>query len=201
MCNPMMAGMAVSAAAEYKKTDEANKNNKRMLEARGQAFKENMVRQNDYSEEASNNFVKSIKGQSFDNFSDVSNQLNDSRLNAFNSSMIEQPSDDYTFANAPKNVILSQNKEILDNTNEGIRDNQGLAKLGSYGDAMNTLALGRSGYNRAFGNLADKAKRDASLLPLDMQNAEYNAYKQPSPWLSLAGGAGKVGAMYGASKQ
>lgn len=202
MCDPVTAavvigvGMAASGAAAYKTTRENNKNMKRQQNAKNQAFRESMERQSGYADEAEGAFNTSIEGRGADAFNLGLEDASQKRLQAFDDGRLEAPSD-YSTSNAPKNVQLYQNKIFGEAEDKSVRDSTNLANLNAFNDTLFNKGLERNDYARAFGNLSDKAQRDAGLTQLDMNSAAFNAYKPLSPFWSILGGAGNMASMGG----
>ena len=209
MCDPVTAGLvimgvgaAASGAAAYKQTRHNNKNMKRAQEAKNQAFKESMERQRGYADEAGKAFDTSIQDRGADSFTAGLEDAAGNRMQAFDAGRLEAPTD-YATGDAPKNVQLYQNKVFGEAEDKSVRDNTNLANLNAFQDTLFNKGIQRNDYARAFGNLSDKAQRDANLLNLDMNSAAFNSQKNLSPFWSILGGAGQMastggGAMAGA---
>ncbi len=202
MCDPVTAaivigvGAAASGAAAYKQTRHNNKNMKRAQNAKNAAFQANMERQRGYADEAGKAFDTSIEDRGSDSFKLGLEDASQNRLQAFNEGRLEAPSD-YSFGSTPKNVILAQEKAFGEAEDKSVRDNTNLAKLSAFDDTFFNKGLGRNEYARNFGNLSDKAQRDAGLLGLDMNSAAFNSQKNLSPFWSILGGAGNMASMGG----
>lgn len=209
MCDPVTAGLvimgvgaAASGVAAYKQTKHNNKNMKREQDAKNQAFKESMERQRGYADEAGKAFNTSIQDRGADSFQARLEDASQNRMNAFNAGRLEAPID-YAIGDAPKNVQLYQNKIFGEAEDKSVRDNTNLANLNAFQDTLFNKGIQRNDYARAFGNLSDKAQRDANLLNLDMNSAAFNSQKNLSPFWPILGGAGQMastagGAMAGA---
>lgn len=202
MCDPVTAavviatGMAASGAAAYKQTRHNNKNMKRAQNAKNAVFQANMERQRGYADEAGKAFDTSIEDRGSDSFKLGLEDASQNRLQAFNEGRLEAPSD-YSFGSTPKNVILAQDKAFGEAEDKSVRNNTGLAELSAFDDTFFNKGLGRNEYARNFGNLSDKAQRDAGLLGLDMNSAAFNSQKNLSPFWSILGGAGNMASMGG----
>lgn len=200
MCDPVTAAsLAVSAAGSYMQSREAVKNQNRMQAAKNAAFQEGMIRQRQYADEAGAAFGGAVKKQGAEGLKDTMEQSVAKRLQAFNDNRLGNQSD-YSVAtpNAPKNVVLDQERAFGEAKDTADRDNTALARLGGYGGALFDTALDRNEYARAFGNLSDKATRDSNLIGLDIQSAANNAYKPPSLFPTLLKAGGSAAAMYSA---
>lgn len=201
MCDPVTAaivigvGAAASGAAAYKQTRHNNKNMKRAQNAKNQAFKESMERQSGYADEAGGAFGTSVEDRGADSFKTGIEDSSQSRLDTFNAGKLETP--DYSFGATPKNVMLAQEKVFGEAEEKNARDSGNLANLSAFNDTLFNKNLGRNEYARAFGNLSDKAQRDANLTQMDMNTAAFNSQKNLSPFWSILGGAGNMASMGG----
>lgn len=202
MCDPVTAavvigvGMAASGAAAYKQTRHNNKNMKRAQNAKNAAFQANMERQRGYADEAGQAFEGSVEDRGSDSFQLGLDDASANRMQAFDSDRLEAPTD-YSFGATPKNVILAQEKAFGEAEDKSVRNNTGLAKLSAFDDTLFNKGINRNEYARNFGNLSDKAQRDAGLLGLDMNSAAFNSQKNLSPFWSILGGAGNMASMGG----
>lgn len=200
MCDPATAiSLAVSAAGSYLETQEQNKNIARQQNAKNAAYAQNMQRQRQYADETTGEFKKSLENQGAEGLNQNIDDASAKRLQAFNDNRLSNA--DYSVAtnNAPKNVVLNQQKTLGEAENNANRDNTNLARLGGYGDGLFNSGLQRNEFARAFGNFSDQASRDARLLPLDMSAAANNAYKAPSLFPTLLKAGGAAGASYAAA--
>jgi len=203
MCDPVSAaivigGMATSAIATNNQTKSANRNLQARQTAKENAYRAGMERQQGYADEAGQAFKGSIQEQGGDGFADELAAGTDRRLQAFNET--KQGTPDYAVASsAPKNVALAREQAFGDASDKTDRDNSGLAALEGYGDALFNTGLARNEYARAFGNLSDKAQRDANLIGMDISAADRNAYKGPNAAVGMMGTLGKLAASYGAA--
>ncbi len=203
MCDPVsatvaVAGLAASAVAKNNATNQQNRNMQSMQTAKENAYTAGIKRQQGYTEEAGNDFRPVIEDQGATAFNDKLAENTQNRVQAFSDNTLARP--DYVMSdNAPSNVTLYADKAFADAGAKTTRDQVGSAVLGGYGDAAFNQGLVRNNFSRAFGNLTDKAGRDAGLIGLDMQSAAKKAFKAPSAWVGFMGDAGQAATMYGAA--
>jgi hypothetical protein len=202
MCDPLTitaVSMAASGAGTYLQSREQNKNMKRMQNAKNQAYQEGIDRQNEYAAQTTQAFNENLQNQGADSFTDQLADNSTKRLQAFRDNTVNE-SDDYSFlTSTPKNVKLYADKTLGEAASETDRDNTNLALLSGYGDTQFGQNLSGNQFRRAFGNVADKAGRDARLVNLDMSAASNNAYKAPGIFPMLLKTAGQAGSMYGSA--
>lgn len=200
MCDPVTAaGLALSAGGTFLQQREANKNAKRVANAKNQVYEQNMIRQQQYADEAGAAFNHSTNQQGREEF-DQQKKVEADRIKQAFEGRRTQP--DYNLGNqssAPKNVVLARKRASDEAKAETDRDVDNLSQLSGYGGALFNSGLDRSEFARLFGNIQDEASRDSRLLGLDLQAAANNAQKAPSlfPTLLKAGGQALTG--FGAS--
>ena len=206
MCDPssiamalMVAGTAASGASTYNQSKSANRNLKHVYSEKNKAFSESMDRQQGYADEASGQFSSNVQDQSAAGFNDKLTDAIDNRSQAFNNNMSVVPGDYVTPNSAPNNVKLAMEQAFGKADAATNNSNDALARLSGYGDAQIGANLDRSRFGRAFGNLSDKAGRDARLTGLDINQIGNNAFKPPSTSLSIAKQAGQFANQIGAS--
>lgn len=204
MCDPataiMVAGMAASAGGSYMQSRNQNKNMKMQQAAKNDAFRSGMDRQEGYANEAGQAFGRNITAQGKSAFDEQLDQAFGRRSQAFDNARAN--AGDYsipTLASAPKNVVIAQDRAFGAAADRSKQQSDALAKLTGYTDASFNQGLGRNEYNRAFGNLADKAGRDSRLIGIDMNAAANNAYKGPGILPMALKTAGSAASMYGAA--
>lgn len=202
MCDPVTAtALALSAGGTYLESREADKNAKRVQNAKNDAFTAEMIRQDQYADEAGAAFNHSVQKQGKENF-DQQKEIESQRLKQAFAERRTQP--DYNVGltrNAPKNVVMAREKASGDAAVKTDRDVGNLANLYGYGGAMFNQDLDRSEFGRLFGNVRDKALGQTNLFPLRLNAAATNAQKAPSmipKMMKLAGTALSLGSAAGA---
>ena len=200
MCDPMTAtAVALSAGGSFLEAREANKNQKRITNAKNNVYQQNMRRQEEYAAESTRAFNENLEKQGREGFDDQAGEEKERFTQAFGS---RRTNPDYTVgtvASAPRNVILSRQRESDEATAETDRDVDALSSLQGFTGAGFNQGLSRNEFARAFGNLSDKAIRDSNLLGLDLQQAANNANRAPSLFPTLLKAAGSGLGMYGAA--
>lgn len=200
MCDPVTAtALALSAGGTYLETREANKNAKRVQQAKNATFERNMIEQQKFADEAGAAFNHNIDKQGRDQFDEQQQQSQDQFKKAF-ADVRTQP--DYNTAlppSAAKNVVIArkQAKSKADETTN--RDLEGLSGLQGYGGALFNQGLDRNEFGRLFGNINDEALAKNRLLPIELQAAANNAQKGPSLFPTLLKAGGMALGMYGAA--
>lgn len=191
MCDPVSAtALVLSAAGTAMESSEANKNEKRMQNARNNAFATGMTRQRQYADEAGQSFNQAVEGQGREAFDTQSNKEKTRMKEAFNTVRADDPNYAAVPSSTPQNVIIAAQNANAKADEKTNRDLEGLSTLNSYGGAAFNQDMGRSSFARLFGNLQDKASRDSNLIPLEMSAAGNNARRSPSlfPQLLKYGG-------------
>lgn len=202
MCDPVsatVASLALSAGGTYLETREANKNAKRVQEAKNATFERNMIEQRKFADEAGAAFNHNIDKQGRENFDEQQQQSQDQFKQAFGD-IRTQP--DYNVAlpsSAAKNVVIAR-KQAADKANETTnRDLEGLSGLQGYGGALFNQGLDRNEFGRLFGNISDEALSKNRLLPIELQSAANNASKAPSLFPTLLKAGGQALGLYSAA--
>ncbi|TXH16743.1 MAG: hypothetical protein E6R03_04975 [Hyphomicrobiaceae bacterium] len=191
--------MALSAAGTFLETREANKNAKRVQNARNAAYQESMNRQARFADESGAAFNHNITRQGREAFDEEAAAEGDRLKQAFGN---VQTQPDYNnmgmLASTPGNVVAA-NKEAVNKADmKTNRDLEGLSKLTGYGGAMFNQDLSRNDFARLFGNIQDKAAGQMRLMPLEIEAAGNNASKSPSLFPTLLRGVGAAMGVYGA---
>lgn len=203
MCDPVSAGILLAGAlgstwATNNQTKAQNRNMQAMQTAKENAFRDGIARQDSYAGDAQKAFAPVVSSQGSDGFNTAVTNGTANRMQAFTDSRL--PNDDYTFlGSTPSNVVAAKEQAFTDTNNKADVNNAALARLSGYGDANFNVGLDRNNYARAFGNIADKAQRDASLIGLDMNQANNRAFKAPNQGLAMAKTASNAAMMYGAA--
>jgi hypothetical protein len=198
MCDPVSAGLVLSVGGSFLESREAEKNAKRVQNAKNNAYEANMIRQRQYADETGAAFGENINKQGRENFDDQKEAEADRVEQAFNSIRTTPTADTGLVASTPKNVVIARERANAEAGAETDRDVGNLANLTGYQGAMFNQGLDRNEFARLFGNVRDKASRDANLLGLDMQAAANNAQKGPSLFPTLMKTAGQGMSMFGA---
>ena len=173
MCDPVTAtGIALSAGGSLLQSREQNKNAKRAMNAKNQAYSESMNRQSQFQDEA---------GQ------------------AFNAIRTTPDYNQGAVSSTPKNVVIARQRASDEAGAETDRDVGSFATLNGYRGAQFNQGLDSNRFARAFGNIQDSASRDARLLPMEMSAAENNSQKAPGILPVLMSAAGKGLNLYGAA--
>lgn len=182
-------------------TTEANKNEKRAMNAKNNAFATGMARQRQYADEAGTAFKDTTQTQGREAFDQQAVKEDTRMKEAFNRVRTDDPNYAAVPQSTPQNVITAVNSANAEADEKTDRDLNNMSSLNSYGGALFNQGLDQTKFARLFGNTQDKASRDMSLVPLDMQAAGNNAQKGQSlfPQLLKYGGmgmslAGTVGA-------
>ncbi len=196
-----LTAMALAAGGQYMQTREANQNANRMTEAKNAAYQTDMNRQAQYADEASAAFNHNIQNQGRESFDQQAAKTADATKQAF--TRVQTPEMDYNdmgaLASTPNNVIQAMKDKTAEADAKTTRDLNNNAALQGYGGALFDQNLNRNDFARMFGNMQDKASRDAALIPLDLSAAANNANKAPSLFPTLLKGAGMALGMYGAA--
>jgi hypothetical protein len=198
MCDPVSAGLALSAGGTFLETREANKNAKRVQNAKNNAYEENMIRQQQYADEAGAQLKTSTEQQGREEFDKQKDVEADKFIKAFGDNRTQADTSVGLRSSTPKNVVLARQRASDEATAETDRDVGNLAGLKGYGGALFDSGLDRNKFSRAFGNIQDTAGRDMNLLSLDLQQAANNANKAPSLFPQLLKAGGTALGMYGA---
>lgn len=201
MCDPVTAGaLLLSAGGTYLESREAAKNQDRITDARNNEFQRQMIKQRQYADESGAAFNHSINNQGREAFDEAAAAEGEKLKQAFGN-LQTQP--DYNnmgmLASTPGNVVAA-NKEAVNKADQKTsRDLEGMSKLTGYGGAMFKQDTSRNDFARLFGNMQDRASREAGLIPLEVSAAGNNASKSPSLFPTLMKGAGMAMGMYGAA--
>lgn len=207
MCEPstiaagvlLVAGATTAAVASHNQAKAAQRNAQAQADARENAFRAGLKRQDQYAQENAAAFKNSTENQGAQSFEDALAENTANRLQAFRDSKAPG-GDDYTFlSSTPGNVAAFKEQAFKEADDKVSRDNANLAQLSGYNDAGLQQDLGRNAYVRGFGNLQDKAQRDAALINMDINQAGNRAFKGPNQAVGLAGQIGKGAMMIGGS--
>lgn len=199
MCDPVSIGLAVSAAGAGLSARESNKNQKRITNARNDAFQANRERQNGFIDESQQAFNTNVEKQGAENFQEQQGVQEERFKEAFGA---VQNQGDYTAGNkssAPKNLIIAQNDAKEEAAATTQRDVDGLSKLFGYSGAGFNQGLDRNEFSRAFGNISNEATADNNLLGIELEAASNNANKAPSLFPQLLQLGGQASSLFGAS--
>jgi len=191
MCDPVTAtALALSAGGSYLQQREADKNAKRVQDAKNNAFEAEQIRQRAFQDEVGAAFGENVNKQGRENFDEQKQVEEDRFKQAFAERRVQPDYNTGLRTNAPKNVVLARQAESDKASAETDRDVGNLAGLQGYGNALFNQGLDQSQFARLFGNVQDKAYGQTRLLPLRMQSAANNARKSPSlfPTLLKTGG-------------
>jgi hypothetical protein len=200
MCDPITAtGIALSAGGGFLQAREADKNARRVTNARNDAFAEGMYRQRQFQDESGQAFNDNVDAQSRENFDEEQDKEVERFKQAFGGVRTQPDYNTGLRPSAPKNVVIARERESNKASDETNRDVDNLALLNSYGGASFNQGLDRSQFARLFGNIQDKASRDSRLLPLEIEAAGNNAQKGPSLFPALLKTAGQGLSIYGAA--
>ena len=200
MCDPVSAtALALSAGGTFLQSREANKNAKRVQNAKNATLEAQMMKQRQFADQGGVAFRDNANNQSSGSFEDQKNKTIEQTKQAFNDIRV-QP--DYSMtgslASTPKNVVIARQNANNDAAAITNRDLEGSANLAGYGGALFNQDLGRSEFARLFGNIQDRAGGQARLMPLEIQAAGNNASKNPSLLPVLMKTAGMAMGMVGA---
>jgi hypothetical protein len=200
MCDPVTAvGLALSAGGTYLQSREAAKNEQRVMNAKNQAFTDNMARNTQFAADAGSIQANNTQKQGREEF-DQQRQLEAEKIERAFNDVRTQP--DYNMgltANAPKNVVLARQKESEDAAAKTDRDVGNQAALSGYGGALFNSGLSQTDFARLFGGIQDKAGANTRLLPIEMSAAANNASKSPSLFPTLMKAAGTGLSLYGSA--
>lgn len=190
MCDPLTIGLALSAGGTLLETREANKNMARMQNAKNQAFAENMTRQRKYADESTQAFKTSTEEQGREDFDIKKEQEAKNIEDVFSGIRVQPEYNKNLVPSTPKNVVIAREKAGAEEAAKTDRNVKAGANLQGYGGALFGQDMARSDFARTFGNMQDKAYRDVSLMPLDIQSAQNNAYRAPGAFPQLMKMAG-----------
>ena len=200
MCDPVTAtGLALSAGGTFLQSREANNNVKRGNQARQDAYEAHQIRQRQYQDEAGAAFNTNIQNQGADSFQDAKANEADRIKQAFTN--IRSTPDHIVGipTSAPKNVVLSREREGAEVDAETDRNVNAFANLNGYRGAQFNNGLSQNAFGRAFGNIQDAAGRDSSLLGADINQAYNNSQRSPSAFPSLLKSGGQALSLYGSA--
>lgn len=200
MCDPVsLTALALSAGGTFLESREQQKNAKRAMNAKNDAFQQHTDRQNQFADETGQAFGDNTRQQGREAFDEKKEEDIVARKQAFGNI---RTTPDYNMGaptSAPKNVVLSRQAASDEASAETDRDVDASSRLSGYGGSLFDQDLDRNKFVRLFGGIQDKAGRDTKMLPLDMQAAATNSQKGQSmlPQLMKLAGAGM--GMYGAA--
>ena len=193
-----MAGLMGSGWATHNQSKSANRNLKAVQNAKEDAYRRGIERQDGYAAEAGSAFRPMVENQGGDSFRTQLAENTAGRMEAFGPA--ESEASDYSIpGSTSKNVAMAMEQAFGEEDEKTNRNRSGLAKLGGYGDTSLNQGFNRNSFARAFGNLSDTALRDSNLIGMDMQQAANNAYKGPNTSLSLAKAGSQLAAQYAAA--
>lgn len=200
MCDPVTAvGLALSAGGTFLQQREQSRNEQRMMNAKNQAFHDNMARNTQFAAEAGAQQKQNTDNQSRESFDEQRESEGEKLKQAF-TEIRTQP--DYNIglsANAPKNVVIARQQAADAAAAKTDRDVNNNAALQGYGGALFQGGLGQNEFARLFGNIQDKAGANTRMLPLEMNAAANNASKSPSLFPTLMKMAGTGMSLYGSA--
>lgn len=200
MCDPVSAtALAMSMAGTYMQTRESNKNAQRVQDAKNNAFASGMTRQHQYADESGQAFNQNVETQGRDAFDQQAAKEDTRMKEAFTRVRSDDPNYTAVPQSTPQNVITAASDANAKADAKTNRDLEGMSSLNSYGGAAFNQSLDRSKFSRLFGNMQDKASRDMSLIPLDMQSAGNNAQRGQSLFPQLLKYGGMAMGLYGAA--
>lgn len=200
MCDPVTAaGLALSAGGTFLQQREADKNARRVANAKNAAFTQDMNQQRVFADESAAAFNHNIDRQGKENFDEQRNAETSKFENAFNERRTQPQYNVGLSDNAPKNVVIARQKASDEASAETDRDVGNLAGLQSYGGALFNQGLDQTAFSRLFGNIQDKASGQTRLLPLRINAAANNAQKAPSLFPTLLKAGGQALSFAGAS--
>lgn len=202
MCDPVTAtSLALSAAGTYLQSREEAKNQNRITDARNNEYERQMIKQRQYADESGAAFNHSIEQQGRESFDQQAAAEADRTKQAFSRVETQQP--DYNnmgmLASTPTNVVAAQKEAVNKADQKTTRDLNSNAALKGYGGAMFNQDTSRNEFARLFGNMQDKASREAGLIPLEVSAAGNNAAKAPSLFPTLLKAGGMAMGVYGAA--
>ncbi len=177
---------------------EADKNARRVANAKSAAFTQDMNQQRAFADEAGAAFNRNVDKQGRENFEEQRNAETSRFENAFNERRTQPDYNVGLTDNAPKNVVIARQKASDEASAETDRDVGNLAGLQSYGGALFNQGLDRNEFARLFGNIQSKASGQTRLLPLRINAAANNAQKAPSLFPQLLKTGGQALGIYGA---
>lgn len=200
MCDPVTAvGLALSAGGSYLQSKEQEKNNKRVMNAKNQAFAANQGRNDQFAAEAGAQAKNNANRQGRQQFDEQKATDKEKRVQAFNDIRTQPDYNVGLTSNAPKNVVIARQKASEDVGAKTDRDVANNAELQGYGGALFQGGLGQNEFARLFGGIQDKAGANTRMMPLEMNAAANNAQKAPSLFPQLMKTAGQGLSLFGSA--
>lgn len=199
MCDPVTAtALALSASGSYLEQREADKNAKRMQNAKNDVFEAEQIRQQQFADEAGGAFTENVNKQGRDAFDEQQSSEADRFMQAFTERRVQPDYNTGLRPNTPKNVVLANQAASNEATTEADRDAGNLAELTGYSGAMFNQGLDNNEFARLFGKISNEARGQSRLLPLRMNSAATNSQKAPSMFPKLLKAGGQALSLYSA---
>ena len=206
MCTPLMAvAMGAQALGSIVQSREANKNTKRAVEARNDAFATEQTRQQRYQDEAAGQFGNAIGRFDPAAQRQQMGETTASRTNALSSAIPEAAAGGagVPIQGSAPTVVNSEIGRAMQSAVAGSQGNANrLGRLGAYNDGLfsDNIALNRTGQN--IGTIGNFSGRSAGLLPYEANVAAANSQKPSSGFgelLQLIGTGASMAGMMGAN--
>lgn len=199
MCDPLSAtALALTAGGSFLESKDANKNAKRVMNAKNDAYETGMITQRRHADEAGGALSESTQNQGRETFDERNDQESDRIKNAFANTRVQPDYNTGLTSSAPKNVITARQDASDKAGAETDRDVNAFSRLGGYKGASFNQGLDRNKFAQLFGNTQSRAGGDMRLLPIEMESAGNNASKGPALFPQLLKLGGSALGMYGA---